>query len=143
MMVKSGLEKIFMKCLHSQGHYLENIFYFIERRFLSQNCKLIDKNDLFCEWMDFKCFGMYAPIMNETLSQKLSIFNFEYINEASISGVLGVKLWLLLKNQECYKNHLWGAFDTSPFSRTTIIVPFWLMLTIKYRCFCPNTINII
>ena len=32
--------------------FSENIFYFIERMFLSQNCKFSNKNDLVCTWMD-------------------------------------------------------------------------------------------
>ena len=46
IMGKSGLEKTFMKFLHSQSLVRKIFFNFIERRFISRNCKFSNENDL-------------------------------------------------------------------------------------------------
>ena len=75
--------------------FSEIIFYFIERRFLSQNCKFSNKNDLLCAWMDFNNFFCDVCKTVSTYNKwdfklQISSINFEYVNEVWISGVLGV-----------------------------------------------------
>jgi hypothetical protein len=49
MMVKSGLEKIFLKF-----RLFQKIFFITEFALWAQKCKFSNKNDTFCAWRDFK-----------------------------------------------------------------------------------------
>ena len=52
MMVKSGLEKIFLKFLHAQGLFQTSWFTLYKWGFRSKY-KFSTKNDLLCAWRDF------------------------------------------------------------------------------------------
>ena len=71
--------------------------YLIERRSFDQKYKFSNKNDMVCAWRDFNstsCVLSRYP-KRPVRVEKSSIFNFEYVNEVWISGVLGVKLHCL------------------------------------------------
>jgi hypothetical protein len=60
--------------------------------------KFSNKNDLFCTWREFhstSCVLSTYP-KGPARIEKSSIFNFEYVNEVGISGVLGVKAFLFI-----------------------------------------------
>ena len=93
MMVKSGLEKIFMKSLHAQSLFRKIFFYFIEKGgFLHKILNWVIK--IAHGWISIKLFVMYVQCTYHKWDFKpqiSSIFNFEYVNKVWISGVLGVK----------------------------------------------------
>ena len=66
--------------------------------FSLQITKFSNKNDHVCPWRDFNstsCVLSRYP-KRPVRKDNSSIFNFEYVNEAWISGVLGVKdVWIL------------------------------------------------
>ena len=70
-MVKSGLEKLFLKSMHAKSLF-RKIFLVHRKVGFCQNCKFSNKNDIFSAWRDFNIFFvMYVHVINETLSHKL------------------------------------------------------------------------
>ena len=93
MMMKSGLEKIFLEIPPCAKPFSDLLIYFIKVRIFALNYKFSNKNDLVCAWRDFNftsCVLSTYP-KGPVGTEKSSIFNFKYVNKVWISGVLGVK----------------------------------------------------
>ena len=54
MMMKSGLEKILLKSLHAQSHFLKIFFTSWRGDFLQKKYKFSNKKDPPCAWRDYK-----------------------------------------------------------------------------------------
>ena len=99
----------------------------------AQSYKVINKNDLFWAWKDFnKTFCGISTYHKWMFKQQISsIFNFRYVKEVWISGVLGVKNILTRKTWNtdfiiiCHKLWINMKIACEPFAYLKFYIFSW------------------
>ena len=86
MMVKSGVEKIFLKLLYTCGNPFLDPFIYFKKRIFAPNDKLSNKNDFVSAWRDFNKKNCGVCTYDKwNFKPKISpIFHFELVNEGWI-----------------------------------------------------------
>ena len=90
MMVKKGLEKIFLKFLHAEAIF----FLFILLTNFEENHKFSNKNNHLPAWRKITIFSICTWPHSPVRAKILSRFQFEGKNAVWISQVRHVKWWL-------------------------------------------------
>ena len=115
MMVKSGVEEIFLKFLYVQAIF-KQFFYLIERKIFVQNYKFSNKNNLPCAWRDFEKKSLWCMI-NETLCH-----TFHSYSILTGQTMVESESYCVLKRDVCTKSKKWEA---------KTIMWFWKL---KFHC---------